>query len=48
MRVHESGMLYETEDGVAEARAMARMEDARQEYMETAGDVLPFIEISEV
>jgi hypothetical protein len=41
-------MLHETEDGVAGARAMARMEDARQEPMETAGDAFPFIEISEV
>ena len=47
-RVHESGMLHETEDGVAGARAMTRMEDARQESMEAAQEALPLIEIGEV
>jgi hypothetical protein len=41
-------MLHETEDGVAGARAMTRMEDARQEPMEAAEEALPLIEIGEV
>jgi hypothetical protein len=41
-------MLHETEDGVAGARAVTRVEDARQEPMEASGEVFPFIEISEM
>jgi len=41
-------MLHESEDAVVGARAMARMEDAHEESMETAREAFPFIEISEV
>jgi hypothetical protein len=48
LRVHESGMLHESEDAVVGARARVRMEDAREKSMETARESFPFIEISEV
>ena len=48
LTVRESSILHETEDKVLVAGAMARMEDAREEPMETAQGSFYSIEIGEV